>query len=152
MNLNAYAYGPPDNRRWIIVVSALLIVAISTTAAYAFARLKFAHKGFVLNSMLLLQMFPVAVALVAGLFALSSLAVHRPARPALLIAVLFVPSAVVCSIWLGRPDTWSVLLPTVALAAAEAVFITNSLVGVRQVAWLDGRAFAPHSLASGLSA
>jgi len=49
----------------IAAISAFLIVAISTTAAYAFARLKFAHKSFVLNSMLLLQMFPVAVALVA---------------------------------------------------------------------------------------
>lgn len=49
----------------IATVSALLIVAISTTAAYAFARMKFAHKGLILNSMLLLQMFPVAVALVA---------------------------------------------------------------------------------------
>jgi maltose/maltodextrin transport system permease protein len=49
----------------IATVSALLIVAISTTAAYAFARMKFAHKGALLNSMLVLQMFPVAVALVA---------------------------------------------------------------------------------------
>lgn len=49
----------------IASISALLIVAISTTAAYAFARLKFAHKSSILNSMLLLQMFPVAVALVA---------------------------------------------------------------------------------------
>ncbi|MDT7834212.1 maltose ABC transporter permease MalG [Aquabacterium sp. OR-4] len=49
----------------IATVSALLIVAISTTAAYAFARLRFAHKTLILNSMLLLQMFPVAVALVA---------------------------------------------------------------------------------------
>jgi maltose/maltodextrin transport system permease protein len=49
----------------IATVSAFLIVAISTTAAYAFARLKFAHKNTLLNSMLLLQMFPVAVALVA---------------------------------------------------------------------------------------
>src|SRR5215210_3889530 len=55
---------------------------------------------------------------VAGLFALSSLAVHRHVRPALLVAALFVPSAVVCSIWLGRTDTWSVMLPTTALAAA----------------------------------
>ncbi len=39
-----------------------------------------------------------------------------------------------------------------ALAAAEAVFITNSLVGVRQVAWLDGRDYAPHPQAAGLSA
>ena len=59
---------------------------------------------------------------VAGLFALSSLAVHRPVRPALLVAALFVPSAVVCSIWLGRTDTWSVLLPTFALAAAAVAW------------------------------
>ena len=49
----------------IATISAFLIVAISTTAAYAFARLKFARKQLILNSMLLLQMFPVAVALVA---------------------------------------------------------------------------------------
>jgi maltose/maltodextrin transport system permease protein len=49
----------------IATISALLIVAISTTAAYAFARLNFACKGLILNSLLLLQMFPVAVALVA---------------------------------------------------------------------------------------
>ena len=55
---------------------------------------------------------------VAGLLALSSLAVHRHVRPALLVAALFVPSAVVCSIWLGRSNTRAVLLPTFALAAA----------------------------------
>ena len=49
----------------IATISAFLIVAISTTAAYAFARLKFARKQLILNRMLLLQMFPVAVALVA---------------------------------------------------------------------------------------
>jgi maltose/maltodextrin transport system permease protein len=49
----------------IATISAFLIVAISTTAAYAFARMQFAKKQLILNSMLLLQMFPVAVALVA---------------------------------------------------------------------------------------
>jgi maltose/maltodextrin transport system permease protein len=49
----------------VAAVSAFLIVAISTTAAYAFARMRFAHKQAILSSMLLLQMFPVAVALVA---------------------------------------------------------------------------------------
>ena len=49
----------------IATISALLIVAISTTAAYEFARMKFARKALMLNSMLVLQMFPVAVALVA---------------------------------------------------------------------------------------
>jgi maltose/maltodextrin transport system permease protein len=46
-------------------ISAFLIVAISTTAAYAFARLKFRFKSGILNSMLLLQMFPAVLALVA---------------------------------------------------------------------------------------
>src|SRR5829696_8828566 len=59
---------------------------------------------------------------VAGLLALSSLAVHRHVRPALLVAALFLPSAVVCSIWLGRPNTWSVMLPTTALAAAATAW------------------------------
>jgi maltose/maltodextrin transport system permease protein len=49
----------------IAAISALLIVAISTTAAYAFARLKFSGKQSILNTMLVLQVFPVAVALVA---------------------------------------------------------------------------------------
>lgn len=49
----------------VATLSAFLIVAISTTAAYAFARMKFARKTSILNGLLLLQMFPVAVALVA---------------------------------------------------------------------------------------
>lgn len=59
---------------------------------------------------------------VAGLFALSSLAVHRHVRPALVVAVLSVPAAVVCSIWLGRDNSWSVMLPTLALAAAATAW------------------------------
>ncbi|RVT88247.1 maltose ABC transporter permease MalG [Inhella crocodyli] len=49
----------------VATISAFLIVAISTTAAYAFARLRFPFKASLLNSMLLLQMFPVVLALVA---------------------------------------------------------------------------------------
>lgn len=49
----------------IATISSILIVAISTTAAYAFARLKFRYKGAMLNAMLLLQMFPAVLALVA---------------------------------------------------------------------------------------
>jgi len=49
----------------IAAISAFLIVAISTTAAYAFARLKFRFKMQILNSMMLLQMFPAVLALVA---------------------------------------------------------------------------------------
>jgi maltose/maltodextrin transport system permease protein len=49
----------------IASISAFSIVAISTTAAYAFARLKFRFKSPILDSMLLLQMFPTVLALVA---------------------------------------------------------------------------------------
>ncbi len=49
----------------VATISAFAIVGISTTAAYAFARLKFPFKAGLLNSMLLLQMFPPVLALVA---------------------------------------------------------------------------------------
>ncbi len=58
----------------------------------------------------------------AGLFALFSLAVHRHVRPALLVGALSIPSAVVCSMWLGRTNTWSVLLPTTAFASAAVAW------------------------------
>ncbi len=50
-------------------LSAALVVAISTTAAFAFARMDFRGKNPILNSMLLLQMFPPVLALV-GIFAI----------------------------------------------------------------------------------
>jgi maltose/maltodextrin transport system permease protein len=62
----------------IAAISAALIVAFSTTAAYAFARLKFARKQTILNSMLLLQVFPVAVALVAIYAIFDGIGNHAP--------------------------------------------------------------------------
>jgi len=59
-------------------VSAFLIVAISTTAAYAFARLKFRFKKTILNSMLLLQMFPPVLALVAIYAIFDTVGVYLP--------------------------------------------------------------------------
>jgi maltose/maltodextrin transport system permease protein len=53
----------------IACLSALGIVAVSTTAAYAFARLSFRLKGPILSSMLLLHMFPPVLALI-GVFAI----------------------------------------------------------------------------------
>jgi maltose/maltodextrin transport system permease protein len=49
----------------IAAIASALIVLLSTTAAYAFARMKFAFKDGILNAMLLLQMFPAALTLVA---------------------------------------------------------------------------------------
>ena len=62
----------------IATISAFLIVAISTTAAYAFARLKFARKQAILNAMLVLQVFPVAVALVAIYAIFDGIGTHLP--------------------------------------------------------------------------
>jgi maltose/maltodextrin transport system permease protein len=60
-------------------ISAFLIVAISTTSAYAFARLKFRFKTGILNSMLLLQMFPAVLALVAIYAIFETIGTYIPA-------------------------------------------------------------------------
>lgn len=49
----------------IAVVSSTLVVALSTTAAYAFSRLRFRFKNQTLSAILLLQMFPPVLSLVA---------------------------------------------------------------------------------------
>lgn len=75
--------------------------------------------------------FPVGAALVclllgalsssatpAGLLALSSLAVHRPARPAVLVTVLWVPSVLVYSAYSPTTDAVSVVALVMPLALA----------------------------------
>ncbi len=49
----------------VALVSAGLIVALSTTCAYAFARMRFAGRTLILKAMLIFQMFPAVLALVA---------------------------------------------------------------------------------------
>jgi maltose/maltodextrin transport system permease protein len=49
----------------VATLSALVAVLLSTTAAYAFARLKFARKSAALTGLMLMQMFPTILALVA---------------------------------------------------------------------------------------
>ena len=49
----------------VAAISAALIVLLSTTCAYAFARMKFPGKSTILKSMLIFQMFPAVLALVA---------------------------------------------------------------------------------------
>lgn len=53
------------NSIYISVVTSVFIVLLSTTSAYAFARLNFKGKSFILNCMLIFQMFPAVLALVA---------------------------------------------------------------------------------------
>jgi maltose/maltodextrin transport system permease protein len=62
----------------IATISSILIVALSTTAAYAFARFKFKYKMPLLNSMLLLEMFPRVLALVAIFAIFERLGAHFP--------------------------------------------------------------------------
>lgn len=49
----------------VAFITAFLIICLSTTSAYAFARMKFAGKEVILNGMLIFQMFPAVLALVA---------------------------------------------------------------------------------------
>jgi hypothetical protein len=49
----------------LAIASAVLVVCLSTTGAYAFARMQFAGKATLLKSMLIAQMFPAVLALVA---------------------------------------------------------------------------------------
>ena len=49
----------------IAVISSALILLLSTTSAYAFARLHFTGKGTILKGMLIFQMFPPVLSLVA---------------------------------------------------------------------------------------
>ncbi|MFQ3788911.1 maltose ABC transporter permease MalG [Halomonas sp. A29] len=49
----------------VALVSSLLIVLLSTTSAYAFARMRFAGKAPILKGMLIFQMFPAVLSLVA---------------------------------------------------------------------------------------
>ena len=53
------------NSIFISFFTAAFIVLLSTTSAYAFARLNFRGKSVVLNCMLIFQMFPSVLALVA---------------------------------------------------------------------------------------
>lgn len=49
----------------IALITAALILLLSTTSAYAFARMKFTGKSTILKSMMIFQMFPPVLALVA---------------------------------------------------------------------------------------
>ena len=49
----------------IAFISSVLVVFLSTTSAYAFARMQFAFKSTILKGMLIFQMFPAVLSLVA---------------------------------------------------------------------------------------
>jgi signal transduction histidine kinase len=73
----------------------------------------------------LLETFSIS-ATAAGLLALFSLAVHRPAREALLVAALWIPSALAFAVYSPTTDPLSVVLvvtPLVLAATAWGMFI-----------------------------
>ena len=49
----------------VAAITAGLILALSTTSAYAFARMRFKGRSFALNALMLMQMFPAVLSLVA---------------------------------------------------------------------------------------
>jgi branched-chain amino acid aminotransferase/4-amino-4-deoxychorismate lyase len=53
---------------------------------------------------------------------------------------------------IASADVIEVVATREALDGVEALFLTNSLVGVRAVRWLDGRDLAPHPMLDRLSA
>ena len=57
-----------------------------------------------------------------GLLALFSLAVHRPARPALVATVLWIPSALLFAVYSGRTDTVSFVLLAIACGVAATAW------------------------------
>jgi maltose/maltodextrin transport system permease protein len=62
----------------VAAASAALMVILSTSAAYAFSRLKFRSKTSVLNTIMLLQMFPAVLALVAIYAIFEVIGTHIP--------------------------------------------------------------------------
>ena len=62
----------------VAVAAAGIMVALSTTAAYAFARLKFRAKGLTLSTVMLLQMFPAVLAMPAIFAIFQVIGAHIP--------------------------------------------------------------------------
>lgn len=74
----------------VSLVSALVSLLLSVTAAYAFARLRFRGRALTLDALLLLQMFPSVLALVAIYALFDRIGEHLP--------------------WLGLNSHWSLVL------------------------------------------
>jgi maltose/maltodextrin transport system permease protein len=62
----------------VAAIASALILVLSTTAAYAFARIRFHYKEQILSSLLILQMFPAVLALVAFFTIFDTLGEYLP--------------------------------------------------------------------------
>jgi branched-subunit amino acid aminotransferase/4-amino-4-deoxychorismate lyase len=88
----------------------------------------------------------VACAAAANVFWLEGERLFTPALECGVLAGVMRGRLIAAAAQAGRAVT-EVRAGIEALAGADAVFLTNSLIGVRSAASLDGRALAPHPLA-----
>jgi signal transduction histidine kinase len=140
--------GPRTRRDWVVDAAGFLLAAVSGAITLGVARrnsidplstwqvlLDIACGSLASLALWWRRRWPLGVALtsvllgtfslsatVAGLLALFSLAVHRPVRPALLVAALWVPTALIYGIYAGRTDTLSLVLLAAALALAATAW------------------------------
>jgi branched-chain amino acid aminotransferase/4-amino-4-deoxychorismate lyase len=91
----------------------------------------------------------VAGAAVANLFWIAGERLLTPALDCGVLDGVMRGRVIAAARRLGVPVA-EIAAPPGALAAADALFLTNSLIGVRPVSSLDGRAFPPHRLAERL--
>ena len=90
----------------ISAASALLILALSSTCAYAFARMRFLGRDKLLGGLLILQMFPMVLALIAIYSLLETVGRWVPAfgldtHPGLILAY---PGGIATHIWMIKGD------------------------------------------------
>jgi branched-chain amino acid aminotransferase/4-amino-4-deoxychorismate lyase len=92
----------------------------------------------------------VACAAAANLFWIADGALHTPALVCGVLAGVMRAEVIGAAGRLGV-SVREATAPAETLASAEALFLTNALIGVRPVSSLDGRGFAPHQLAERLA-
>ena len=87
----------------VATISAVFILMLSTTAAYAFARLRFRGKATTLKAIMLLQMFPPVLALTAIYAIFQVLGEHVP-----WLGIDSLPSVVVASLGFISLHVWTI--------------------------------------------
>lgn len=116
----------------VAATSAFLILALSSTCAYAFARMKFRGRDPLLGSLLILQMFPMVLALIAIYSLLEAVGRWVPAlgldtHPGLILAYL---GGIATHIWMikGYFDSLPVSLEESAMIDGASPWQTFRLI------------------------
>ena len=109
------------NSMKVALVSAAVALLLSVTSAYAFARMRFRGKRFTLDALLLLQMFPSVLALVAIYAIFDRIGEWVP--------------------WLGLNSHWSLVLAYsggIAQRSSDYLFLLGEFVDDVQVGFQTG--------------